>query len=233
MHILIGYGEVGKGIYEAFKDYHDIDIHDPAQNLHAGVGLNYELMLVAIPYNEDFVDTIKTYQQVFYPKHTIIFSTVPIGISGQLGASHSPIEGRHDKMGEYLRAGRHWLGGNNQEAISFFINAGLSVMVCGEPEQTEFLKLRSTTIYGINIEFARYCAKVGKELKMASRVFEAYDRDYNLLNINMDRAEYVRYVLQSPKGKIGGHCVLPNAEILQEQYPHPFIQAVLDFNKED
>ena len=233
MHILIGYGEVGKGIYEAFKDHHDIDIHDPLQNRHAGVGLDYELMLVAIPYNEDFVDTIKTYQQVFYPKHTIIFSTVPIGTSRKLGASHSPIEGRHDKMGEYLRTGRHWLGGVNQEAVSFFIKAGLSVMACKTPEETEFLKLRSTTIYGINIEFARYCEKVGKELEIPAGTFEVYDMDYNLLNVRLGCFKYVRYVLQSPKGKIGGHCVLPNAEILQEQYPHPFIQAVLDFNKED
>lgn len=229
--ILIGYGEVGKGVYDAFKDYHDIEIQDPLLGKEAPLD-DYEVMLVAIPYNEHFIELVKQYQLVFKPQTVIVFSTVPIGTSRQCGAVHSPIEGRHDKMAEYIRAARHWLGGNNQRAISFFVKADLSVIVCTEPEQTEFLKLRSTTIYGINIEFARYCAKVGKELGMAPDVFELYDQDYNDLNVGMQKIEYVRYILKAPEGIIGGHCVLPNAKILQEQYPHPFIQTMLDFNKE-
>jgi hypothetical protein len=227
--VLIGYGEVGKGIYDAFKVVHQIAIQDEDQGYHAFID-DYVLMLVAIPYNDGFIQTVKDYQFEFRPETTIIFSTVPIGTSKQLGAVHSPIEAHHTRMAEYIRESRHWVGGQNQTAITFFIMAGVRVVVLPEPDQTEFLKLRSTTVYGINIEFARYCDGVAGAIGMDPGVFEMYDRDYNELVAKMGRPEYQRYVLKPPQGKIGGHCVLPNAKILQKQYPHPFIQTVLDFN---
>jgi hypothetical protein len=91
--------------------------------------------------------------------------------------------------------------------------------------------LRSTTIYGIAIEFARYSAKIGDGLGLREDFIGIYDAEYNRINANLGRPFYQRYVLKAPEGKIGGHCVLPNAKLLQEQFPHPFIQTVLDFNK--
>jgi hypothetical protein len=232
MHILVGYGEVGKGIHSAFRKTQDITVHDPAIGWEAEKDDSCDILLVAIPYSDDFIEIIKNYQYEFQPKSTVIFSTVPIGTSKQLGAIHSPIEGDHGNMAEYILKATHWIGGKDPRVEEFFKSAGCKIMVTSEPEHTEFLKLRSTTIYGINIEFARYCSEIAYKLGLSQYALEWYDMDYNILNTVMNRPQYVRYVLKEPKGRIGGHCVLPNAEILNEQFPHPFIQTMLDFNKE-
>jgi hypothetical protein len=230
--VLIGYGEIGKGLLDVFSSFWGVKIHDPFLGLYQNG--TFDLMLVAIPYSSKFVQIVKDYQLMFDIKETIIFSSVPIGTSRKVDAVHSPIEGPHDQMGRYIRQSKRWVGGDCGELVlEFFRKSGCNLMQMSDPEHTEFLKLRSTTIYGIAIEFARYSAMVGEGLGLRDDYIRIYDAEYNRINASLGRPFYQRYVLKKPEGKIGGHCVLPNAKLLQEQYPHPFIQTVLDFNKED
>jgi len=224
--LLLGYGEVGKAIYENLKDKHEIDI----------ISLGFEqltrpieencVLLVSIPYNDQFVKTVKEYQDKINPQATIIFSTVAIGTSAELKAVHSPIEGKHPDLAKSFKIMKRWLGGYNPVASQFFFDAGIKVMDVPKPEYTEFLKMRSTSVYGLNIEFARYCKGVSENLGMPFDLTKDYDNDYNELYTSMDMKRYGRYVLDAPTGPIGGHCVIPNAKILDNQYPSVFLKEI-------
>jgi hypothetical protein len=136
-------------------------------------------------------------------------------------------------MAEYLRRHPRWVGGKNTLAIEFLSQIFYCVYPVDKPEFTEALKLFSTTIYGINIEWARYCGLFAEELGMDKKLLKKYTDDYNKLNAEMGAPEYRRYNLTPPDKNevIGGHCVLPNAEILLEQGYHPFIETLVDINK--
>jgi len=226
--VLIGFGEVGSSLFEVFSKYHTIGINDPAREKKAPKG-TYDVMLVAIPYNEQFEKVVQAYQDEYKPRCTIIFSSVAIGTSRRLGAVHSPIEGVHPRLAYSIRNNPRWIGGSDMLAIKFFTESGFTdnnLVIVGIPEWTEFLKLRSTSLYGVNIEFARYTKTVADEIKMSFAWVHKYDKWYNTMYQNQSHPEYQRYVLTPPVGNIGGHCVVPNAKILDEQYPSPFLKEI-------
>jgi hypothetical protein len=223
--ILIGYGEIGSSVRHVFGQYHHILVHDPDKGYNA-FGSGYDVMLVTIPYSKTFTRTIKKYQKIFIPKSTIVFSTVPIGTCSKIGAVHCPVEGRHPNLSESIRVSDKWLGGHNEIAEMFLEEAMFNIISLKKPEYTEFLKLRSTTVYGLNIEFARYSADVCKKLGLKFEATKDWDAWVNNIYKQLGEPWATRYILDAPKGPKGGHCVTPNAKILQEQYPNKMVKIV-------
>lgn len=230
--LLLGFGEVGKAVFENLKDFHKIDIVSLEEEKLSRPIEDNVVLLVTIPYSNTFVETVKKYQGLTQAKATIIFSTVAIGTCKLLKAVHSPIEGRHPNLAGSFKVMKRWLGGYDKIASQFFWNAGIKTMQVPKPEYTEFLKLRSTSLYGLNIEFARYSKEVSDSLKMPFELTKDYDNDYNELYDALNFKQFHRYILDSPVGNLGGHCVVPNAKILDKQYPNLFLKEIYR-NKED
>jgi hypothetical protein len=222
--VLIGYGEIGKGIYDVFSVYHPIEVQDPFQHRNA-YGI-FEMMLVTIPYDKHFVRTVRAYQAEYKPQSTIIFSTVPVGTCSKLGAVHCPIEGKHPDLDRSIRNTDKWLGGSDDMANRFLFEAGFMVMPLDNPEHTEALKLMSTTKYGLNVEYARYAKKVCDKVGMDYEYVKAWDRWVNSLYQSMDMDWATRYVLDPPEGPKGGHCVTKNARLLHKQFPDKITKIV-------
>ena len=226
--ILAGYGEVGKGIFGAWKDKHEITIQDMQENCFAMMDGDYKVMLVAFPYSENFIQMVRHHQGLFQPKVTIIFSTVPVGTTSQIeNAVHSPIEGHHENMVEYIKAASRWIGGYNKTAMRFFLDITNNIVVLEKPEYTEFLKLRSLAYYASSIEFARYTDSVCEKLDLDYGKVIDYDRDYNWLVEEMGRPDCIRSILTAPKEQIGGHCILPGVKMLRGQYPDSLVSDIL------
>ena len=99
--VLVGYGEVGKSLYEVFSEAHEIKITDPLLGKDADG--TYEVMLVAIPYTNEFFEEIIGYKRAYKPNCTIVFSSVAVGTCRQLGAVHSPVEGVHPNLANSIR----------------------------------------------------------------------------------------------------------------------------------
>lgn len=232
--VLIGYGEVGKGVFGAIQDHHEIHIEDPKYGFVASPE-SYDIMLVAIPYSGSFVEIVKKYSLVHLPKAIVIFSSVPIGTCRMVGAVHSPIEGKHDNMVASIKVHTRWIAGHDPDGIvsQFFREVGLSIYVVKDPEITEFLKLASTTIYGINIEWARYCESMAEGIGFDFNLVKQYNRDYNFLVQRVhNNPGLVRYNLDPPGNEgIKGHCVLENAIMLREDFPSPLIDQMLALGK--
>lgn len=225
--VLVGYGEIGRAVAEVFGVK---DIHDPGKG--ATCEGQYDILLVAIPYSDDFVNTVNVYRERYKTKATIIFSTVAIGVTRQiLGAVHSPIEGKHPKLAESIRLMPRWVGGYGKLVNQFFTEAGFSPIYV-TPETTEFLKLQSTSMYGLNIAYARYVKEVCDKLEINYDHVKQFNLDYNTLYKRLQLPQYQRYILDPPEPEgIKGHCILENAITLYEQYPSELLREILALGK--
>lgn len=227
--LVVGMGEIGKAVKAIFNDAQTLDLERRA------IEPPINIMHICFPYSAEFVDQVKAYANLYKPDHIIIYSTIAIGTTAQIpGAVHSPVEGRHPKLEESIRKMRRWLG-CNQEAEGryfryLFHKRGISSIVVPDPAFTEFLKLRSTSKYGINLVWADYEKSVADDLGMDFNLIKDFDKDYNQLyqQLGMDWAQ--RYILDPPAGKIGGHCVVPNAHILDEQYPSELLEQIRKYD---
>jgi UDP-N-acetyl-D-mannosaminuronate dehydrogenase len=231
--LLIGHGEIGKAVEEAFG-INPKAIHDPFQNEHA-VKEKYDGMLIAFGYSDTFIKDVISYIKEFSPEFVIIFSTTDVGtcskiqeISG-IAVSHCPVEGKHPDLLRSFVNTPNWIGNMSFGAKELFTSFGYEVKHLEKSEYTELLKLLSTTKYGINIEFARYakecCDKVGLDYEEVKNWDMMVNELYrNVLNL----PQYTRYILDPPEGPKGGHCVTPNAIVLDKQFPNPIIDIVAE-----
>jgi len=224
--LLVGYGEIGSGLYEVLSKKHQIMIYDPDKKKFGGNLQAIKILLVAIPYSDNFENNVRQWQKI-NPKATLIFSTVPVGTCSKLKALHFPIEGKHPHIARDLELNRHhFLGGHNEIIETFLLDAGLQFTILDKPEHTEFLKLRSTSYYGVCIEFARYSKRVADQIGLTYSAIKEYDHAYNSLVEKRGTPEHIRPVLDPPEGEIGGHCVRPNAEILNRQFPSALLGEI-------
>ena len=234
--LLLGYGEIGKAVFEVFSGQNNITVYDPALQKDPPEG-TFDVLFVCFPYGEHFVEQAFSYIEKHSPKCSVVFSTVAIGTTAQLpNAVHSPVEGRHPDLASSIRLFPRWIGGSGPAAIvaqEIFEGSGLRIRPAGKPEFTEFLKLRSTSKYGVNIVWAGYEKNVTDSLDMDFEMVKEFDRDYNSLYDSLGCPNIRRYILSPPTGPIGGHCVVPNADILRKQYPSTLLDCICEFGKEE
>jgi len=215
--IIVGYGEIGKSLYTILSQHYQV----------GKVDLNIqeipffeqpEILHICFGYSDKFVQSVQEYQKVFKPLYTIIHSTVPVGVSSQLGAIHSPCRGIHPNLVSGLMTFPKFLGGSKaSEVADYFRRAGMKVIIYDKTETTEALKLFDTEYYRHCIEFAHkvknYCDKYNLNF---SEVYTIPNQTYNEGYTKLDHPEYVRPVLQPIMTKIGGHCLLSNKELLND-----------------
>lgn len=226
--VIIGYGEIGQAVGKVIGEHAYIDLKNATK-----IPDNIELMHICLPYSDVFEETVHEYIDKYRPQHILIWSTVPVGTTERFGlfAVHSPIEGKHPDLEMSIRQMERWVGvfirGEAQYFTEYFQKLGLRVRVVGSPKFTEALKLLSTTEYGVNIEFARYKAAVAEDIGMDFELTKEWNREYNKLykNLGMEK-RFQKFVLDAPDGPKGGHCVVPNARLLNEQYPNELVEVV-------
>lgn len=224
--LVIGMGEVGNGVFNVLRtkvtayarDKEAIPILQKIDYLH-----------IAIPYTEDFKDQVKGYMELYNPKVTIVYSTVPIGTCEELKVVHSPVEGKHPVIGLSIQNSARWIGSSEKKLLKEAKKLWQKIVPVRELPSanfTEALKLLSTTEYGVNIEFARYKKQIADDLGMDYVAMKQWNLDYNQLYKRLGMEHFHKYVLDPPEGPKGGHCVTPNAKLLNEQYPYEMVKIV-------
>jgi UDP-N-acetyl-D-mannosaminuronate dehydrogenase len=107
-----------------------------------------------------------------------------------------------------------------QRAAKHFESMGLKTKVLSTPEATELAKLSETTYFGLMIAWAqemeRCCEKAGA--------------DYEEIISFYDEIEFFPPVKYFP-GVIGGHCVMPNIEILCKLTTSELLNAIQNSNQ--
>lgn len=227
-HVIVGYGQIGKAIHGLFPS---ADCYDLDSKL---MDTSCDFMHVCFPFSDAFKSEVARYQGICNPVRTIVYSTVPIGTCSDLEVIHSPVEGKHPDLEMSMRFFERWIGASDREAAlsaaGLFMEIGIRTRVVNNSNYTEALKLLSTAEYGINIVFAGYKAKVAKALEMPYELTKDWNREYNKLYRNLGLGNrYQKYVLDEPEGPIGGHCVVPNAELLANQASDRLLDLIMEY----
>ena len=227
--LVIGLGEIGKAVQAVTRSEFTLDISGKDNR---PKDEQIDIMHICFPWSKGFTVEVWSYIETYKPEHIIVWSTVPVGTCRDLGEKvvHSPVEGMHPDLEWSIRHARRWVGFNNGDEgrffVKYFMGLGLQVWFVSDTETTELAKLRSTAKFGINIVWAQYEDELCKKFGVSYEQLMCFDRDYNELYKKLD-PNMQRYILYPPNGKIGGHCVVPNAEILQTQFPNDLVEKVI------
>ena len=232
--IIIGNGETGKAIYRLYgkRRYNVtvIDIDSPLMNVD-----NIDVMNICIPYSENFIHIVQEYIKQYKPKLTIIHSTVLPGTTKQIstrGIIYSPVIGIHPELLKSIKTFKKFIGADNKRSLSLakkhFKNIKVKFKILKNTKTVETAKILSTLYYGMCIAFHDDVDKLCKETKIPFNDVmlkwnTEYNRGYNLLG----KHNVIRPVLSPPKGKIGGHCIIPNAEIIKDYFKSDIIKYIL------
>ena len=222
--VVAGLGEIGRPIFDLASRHCPavgVDISPPAEKV-ADVGVLHICYPFAI---RDFIGETARYIELYTPTVTIINSTVSVGttrkVAERTGAVvvNSPVRGKHARMLDDLLRYTKFVGAldraSGEQAAEHFQSLGMKTRMLSSPEATELAKLTETTYFGLIIAWAqeveRYCDQWGVNYDEVVAIYE---------EIN-----YLPPVKFFP-GIIGGHCVMPNIEILNKLAPSEILQAV-------
>lgn len=227
--VVAGLGEVGKPLFDLVSRFYKatgVDIAVPGDDVE-----HIDVLHVCYPFRiSNFVEETARYIERFQPKVTIINSTVAVGTTRRIAERthtavvNSPVRGKHARMLSDLQNYTKFIGAIDPEdgaqAAHHFASLGLKTKVLSTPEATELAKLTETTYFGVLIAWAqeveRYCDKTGAQYE---EVIAFYDE--------IDFFPAVKYF----PGVIGGHCVMPNIEILRNFTESRLLEAVQTSNQ--
>ena len=220
---ILGLGEVGRATAKFYKNPR-IKTRKGRNDDLRGI----EILHICISYNDNFVKTIAREIKLAKPKLTIIHSTVAPLTTEKICQAvkskmivHSPIRGIHPYLYSGIKTFVKYVGAENKKAgllaKRHLQSVGMKVKVFNPAVTTEVGKLLSTTYYGLCIawhgEMLKVCKKAGVDFDQAITDF---NKSYNKGYVKLGKANVIRPVLYPPKGSIGGHCVVPNAKILEK-----------------
>jgi UDP-N-acetyl-D-mannosaminuronate dehydrogenase len=226
--VVVGLGEVGKPLYELISKYHSVlgvDITPPSNS-----PSNVDVLHICYPFQiRDFVGECARYMDLFKPKITVINSTVAVGttrkVAERAGAAvtYSPVRGKHTRMLEELVHYRKFIGAldpvSGEQAARHFQSLGMKTKTLSSPEAAELAKLTETTYFGLMIAWAqeveRYADQTGAK----------YDEIVSFY----EEIGFFPPVKYTP-GAIGGHCVMPNIELLRTLDNSQILNAIKSSN---
>lgn len=234
---ILGYGEVGRAIAKFYKNplVKDLDRDDGLE------GVN--ILHICIPYNKNFLKTAAQEIKKIKPHLTIIHSTVAPGTTKELIKKtgnkmivHSPVRGIHPYLYEGIKTFVKFVGAENKKsgeaAKKHLRSLGIKTEVFYPSKTTELGKLFDTTYYGLVIAWHGEMKKIcDKEKVDFEKVVTAFNKTYNEGYKKLGMSHVIRPVLYPPQGAIGGHCLIPNTEILKKFYKSLAFELILKYKK--
>lgn len=236
---IIGIGEIGTAVSQLYDNEQytvllkDLEVDDKLEDY------DLEFLHICIPYTDSFEYIVSEYIKSYSPTNVIIHSTVKVGTTASLIAKtnhlnifHSPVRGVHPNLLEGLKTFSKYLG--VEEVTDCALNTlthigalGLDVCMVSPAATSELAKLLSTSYYGLCIawhgEMKQICDSAGVDFGLAVTEWtNTYNDGYTKLGMGN-----VRRPVLTPPEKIGGHCVIPNAEILKTQFGSDCLDLIL------
>jgi UDP-N-acetyl-D-mannosaminuronate dehydrogenase len=245
--MVIGLGEVGRPMFELLNESRHFIVHgydlDEAKMSEVrqhkkDLPKEVDIMHVCIPCvsQEQFVNIVADYAKQFKPRLVIINSTVIFGTTNEVSkrcqclVAHSPVRGVHESIEHMKWELKRWtkyVGGANakagEAARQHFKKLGLKTKTLKGCAESELAKLFETT-------YRVWMITCFQEMHRISRHFKT---DFDDVVDFLEDTHRVR--LDRPimfPGVIGGHCLIPNVELLSGNYDSAFLQLALKSNEE-
>jgi len=244
--LVVGLGEIGSILFELLKENAGFTVYgldsdetkmratrqDPSK-----LPKEVDTMHICLPCKnqEKFVATVAGYAKGFKPKLLIINSTVPPGTTKKVQqvctclVAHSPARGVHkspEHMKWELKRWTKYVGGADakaaEAACKHFEKLGLKLKKLKSCTETELAKLFETT-------YRAWMIVCFQEMHRISRAFDAdFDDVIDFLE-DTHRGRLDRPIMFP--GFIGGHCLIPNTELLLQSYDSEFLKLILKSNQ--
>jgi len=226
--VVAGLGEVGKPLFELLSGSYKtvgVDIAPPPEDVR-----DIAVLHVCYPFQiRDFVGETVRYIRRFSPKVTVVNSTVEVGTTRAIAEAsgtavvYSPVRGKHAKMLADMKKYVKFIGAIDpaagEEAARHFQGAGLKTKVLSAPEAAEIAKLTETTFFGLMIAWAQEVERYADRLNLS------YDEIVSFY----EEIGFFPPVKYTP-GVIGGHCVMPNIELLGRFVDSDILKAIKKSN---
>ncbi len=208
--LVIGKGQIGTAIQAV--------LNCQAVDKELSAAKHKDVIHVCIPYNEDFDTSMKKFIELYTPDLIVIHSTVPVGTSEKYDAVHSPVRGRHPNLEPGVRTFVKFFGGPRAlDAARLFVFQGIHIETTPLARTTEAMKLWDTTQYLVNIQLEKlihqFCEEHGCDFNI---VYTEANKTYNEGYKQLGEPQFTKYILEHQEGPVGGHCCLPNNEILKQ-----------------
>ena len=224
--LVVGLGEIGGPLLGILREAHQAAGRDIEERPFHGV----QVLHLCFPYTSDFVSSASRYVSIHEPGVVVVNSTVVPGTTREIAdktgvpAVYSPVRGKHARMTEEMRRYRKFVAGTSEQAVALvedhFAAAGLTTQRMSSPEALELAKLLETTYFGVLVAWAQEM----------DRFTEAVDADYWETTGFFSEIDFFPPVGFQP-GYIGGHCVMPNLELLEQVRRSPFIDVMRESNR--
>jgi hypothetical protein len=227
INLVVGLGETGGPLLEILKltyptigrDIEPVEVREKITVLH-----------ICFPFQVgDFIQTTCDYIHLYRPEITIIHSTVIPGTTRKIFEAaggliaYSPIRGKHTRMQEDLLYYTKFIAGMTPEAGAlageYLKQSGFKIKLMETCDGLEAAKLIETTYFGLLIAWSQEIERFGKTLKV----------DYEALLALTEEVDYLPPVNFQP-GYIGGHCIIPNINLLKNKLDSPFLDLILASN---
>lgn len=243
---ILGLGEVGSALARFYRGpewKNNLYLQDLEKGnfLSVPVATGLDILHVCIPWGPNFIVSVcDAIERVCWQGVTIIHSTVPVGTTehimsrtGRRHIVHSPVRGVHPNLHRGIKKFVKYIGTDSPSTAAVvaehFADLGIKSQILRKTQASELLKLLDTTYYGLAIAYHEYanslCEDVGVNFEM---VMGHANLTYNEGYAALGKKNVIRPVLEPPLGKIGGHCVVPNAKILSEQFgTDPLLESIL------
>lgn len=225
--VVAGLGEVGRPLMYILSrsyncagiDIEPVEIQAPCSVLH-----------ICYPFQIGrFAEVTAEYVHNLNPALTIVHSSVPPGttreIEERIGDSplaYSPVRGKHSHMETDMMRYRKYVAAHRQEslidALEHLSGAGFRTAVFPSPEIAELAKLLETTYLGVLIAWTQEMERMAAH----------YDGAFSDVNRFVEEIDFLPS--GTFPGVIGGHCVLPNIEILRSRMKSKFLDLVVESN---
>jgi UDP-N-acetyl-D-mannosaminuronate dehydrogenase len=234
---ILGLGEVGSALSSLYKEK-GVTVIAKDLNKECKFEKN-KILNICIPYTESFIKIVSDEIKNSNPKLTIIHSTVPIGTTKKIqeytnkNVVHSPVVGSHPFLKKSFKKFIKYVGSNNLKSLKLaekhYSKLKIKIKKIKNSEFTEMAKLFCTSYYGLCIAWHHYMYNVCKQNNIDFSLIKEWNKNYNK---GYKKTRYVRPVLDPPEnGKIGGHCIIPNAILLNKQYPDDILHQILKLNE--
>lgn len=232
---ILGYGEVGQAIAKFYGSAGSPQAK--IKDLKRDDGLKgIDVLHICIPWNDNFIKTVKKEIKIIKPELVIIHSTVAPGTTRKIGGMvvHSPVRGIHPKLYSGIKTFVKYIGADNkkagQRAKKHLESLGIKTKIFSSSFTTEIGKLLDTTYYALCVawhgEMKKICDKYKINFKKAVSDFnETYNEGYEKLG----KKNVIRPVLLPPGKKIGGHCLIPNTKILNKYLKSKALDLILKY----
>jgi UDP-N-acetyl-D-mannosaminuronate dehydrogenase len=246
--LIIGLGEIGHPLFALFDDksgdfaVSGLDLEKAKMRQLKQTRKNFphefDTVHICLPctHPQKFTDIITDYFGKFKPKLIIINSTVPPGTTMKVAEKcnclvvHSPARGVHKNLEHMIWEIKRWpkyVGGATASASKaagiHFKKLGLKVKILKSCKETELAKLFETT-------YRAWMIACFQEMHRISRAFGAdFDETVDFLE-DTHRKRFDRPIMFPDV--IGGHCLIPNTELLLQSYDSEFLRLILKSNEQ-